>query len=151
MPKIKGLKAKEKTQPLIRALWDRGKPSPTYILRRGNYLTPGRPVQPGFPAVLTRGSTTIPLQQPTKHSPGTGLRLALARWLVQPEHPLTSRVIANRIWKHHFQHGIVKSLDNFGRAGSRPTHLPTFLDSPDHDRQCARPGRRGGPRARRDR
>ena len=124
---IKGLKGKEKTQPLIRALWDRGKPSPTYILRRGNYLTPGRPVQPGFPAVLTRGSSTISLQQSTKHAPGTGLRLALARWLVQPEHPLTSRVIANRIWKHHFQHGIVKSLDNFGRAGSRPSH-PELLD-----------------------
>ncbi len=124
---IKSWKGKEKTQPLIRALWDRGNPSPTYILRRGNYLTPGRPVQPGFPAVLTRGSTTIRLEQSTEQSPGTGLRLALARWLVQPEHPLTSRVIANRIWKHHFQHGIVKSLDNFGRAGSRPTH-PELLD-----------------------
>ncbi|MEO2023931.1 MAG: PSD1 and planctomycete cytochrome C domain-containing protein, partial [Pirellulaceae bacterium] len=124
---IKSWKGKEKPQPLIRALWDRGNPSPTYILRRGNYLTPGRLVQPGFPAVLTRGSPTIRFEQPTEQSPGTGLRLALARWLVQPGHPLTSRVIANRIWKHHFQHGIVKSLDNFGRAGSRPTH-PELLD-----------------------
>lgn len=124
---IKTAKAKEKPQPLIRALWDRGEPSPTYILRRGNYLTPGRLVQPGLPAVLTRGKTAITNKLSTKQAPGTGRRLTLARWLTQPDHPLTSRVIANRIWKHHFQRGIVETLDNFGRAGARPTH-PELLD-----------------------
>ncbi len=124
---IKKSKAKKKPQPLIRALWDRGEPSPTYILRRGNYLTPGRLVQPGLPAVLSRGKTAISNKLSTKQAPGTGRRLALARWLTQPDHPLTSRVIANRIWKHHFQRGIVETLDNFGRAGARPTH-PELLD-----------------------
>jgi len=124
---IKTAKAKEKPQPLIRALWDRGEPSPTYILRRGNYLTPGRLVQPGLPAVLTQGKTAIANNLSTKQAPGTGRRLALARWLTEPNHPLTSRVIANRIWKHHFQRGIVETLDNFGRAGARPTH-PDLLD-----------------------
>ncbi|HIN95492.1 MAG TPA: DUF1553 domain-containing protein [Planctomycetes bacterium] len=124
---IKKTKEQEKPQPLIRALWDRGEPSPTYILRRGNYLTPGRLVEPGLPAVLTHGSTAIVTRPSTDQAPGTGRRLALARWLTQPEHPLTSRVIANRIWKHHFQRGIVTTLDNFGRAGARPTH-PKLLD-----------------------
>lgn len=124
---IKKTKGKEKPQPLIRALWDRGEPSPTYILRRGNYLTPGRLVQPGLPSVLTRGRTTLEPKPTTSQSPGTGRRLALARWLVQSDHPLTSRVIANRLWKHHFENGIVRTLDNFGRAGSRPTH-PELLD-----------------------
>ena len=124
---IKKTKEQEKPQPLIRALWDRGEPSPTYILRRGNYLTPGRLVEPGLPAVLTHGDTAIVNRLSTDQAPGTGRRLALARWLTQPEHPLTSRVIANRIWKHHFQHGIVTTLDNFGRAGARPTH-PELLD-----------------------
>ena len=96
-------------------------------MRRGNYLTPGRLVQPGLPAVLSRGKTAISNKLSTKKAPGTGRRLALARWLTQPDHPLTSRVIANRIWKHHFQRGIVETLDNFGRAGARPTH-PELLD-----------------------
>ena len=124
---IKEWKSREKNQPLIRALWDRGTPSPTYILRRGNYLTPGRLVQPGLPSVLTSKKTAVSFKEPTTTSPGTGRRLALARWLTEPEHPLTARVIANRVWKHHFQDGIVKTLDNFGRAGARPTH-PELLD-----------------------
>lgn len=49
------------------------------------------------------------------------------RWLTQPGHPLTARVMVNRVWKYHFGRGIVESLDNFGRSGSRPTH-PEMLD-----------------------
>ena len=123
--KASGGKAED--QPLIRALWDRGEPSPTYLLRRGNHLTPGRLVGPGVPSVLTDGKTPLRLEPSGPGAKKTGRRLALAKWLVTADHPLTSRVMVNRIWKHHFGTGIVKTLDNFGKAGARPTH-PELLD-----------------------
>jgi mono/diheme cytochrome c family protein len=118
---------KKENQPQIRALWDRGEPSPTYLLKRGNYLTPGRLVGPGVPSVLTDGRTPFEIHAPWSGARKTGRRLALARWLTQEDHPLTARVIVNRIWKHHFGRGLVKTLDNFGNAGARPTH-PELLD-----------------------
>ncbi len=121
---IRTLEATMQAEPGIRALWDRGSPSPTYIYRRGDYLQPTKLVGPGVPSVLTDGKT------PFKVTPGTsstGRRLALARWLVEPNHPLTARVMVNRLWKHHFGAGIVRSLDNFGTTGDRPSH-PELLD-----------------------
>ncbi|MEZ6041065.1 MAG: PSD1 and planctomycete cytochrome C domain-containing protein [Planctomycetaceae bacterium] len=112
----------------IRALWDRGEPSPTYVLRRGEHEKPGPLVGPGVPMVLTDGKTPFVVEPPFPDgTPKTGRRLALARWLVQPNHPLTARVIVNRIWFHHFGSGIVRSLENFGVKGDRPTH-PELLD-----------------------
>lgn len=109
----------------IRALWDRGEPSPTYILRRGDHDKPGPLVGPGVPSVLTDGRTPFVAKPPF---PGkTGRRLAFARWLTQPEHPLTARVMVNRIWYHHFGAGLVGTLENFGMQGERPSH-PELLD-----------------------
>ncbi len=123
--RLKALQATMPAEPMIRALWDRGEPSPTWIFRRGEYTNPGDLVGPGVPSVLTDGRTpfvTDPLR------PGsTGRRLAFARWLTKPDHPLTARVIVNRIWFHHFGRGIVESLGNFGRTGVAPTH-PELLD-----------------------
>ena len=112
----------------VRALWDRGAPSPTYILRRGEYDKPGNLVGPGVPSVLTDGKTPFVPEPPFPDgTPKTGRRLAFARWLIQPTHPLTSRVMVNRIWYHHIGTGLVKSLENFGVKGEPPSH-PELLD-----------------------
>jgi hypothetical protein len=125
--RVRALEAKRLPEPRIQALWDRGEPSPTYIYRRGDPLSPGHLVGPGVPSVLTDGKTPFDVKPPWPGAKKTGRRLAFARWLTRPEHPLTARVAANRLWKHHFGTGIVKTLGNFGKAGSLPTH-PELLD-----------------------
>lgn len=123
----KALTAKIPPEPAIRALWDRGVPSPTYVYRRGEFNNPGRLVGPGVPSVLTDGKTALDVRPPWPGSKKTGRRLAFAKWLTNPDHPLTARVMVNRIWQHHFGVGLVKSTDNFGHTGTRPTH-PALLD-----------------------
>lgn len=121
---------KDKMEPplAVRALWDRGEPSPTFILRRGEHTKPGRMVGPGVPSALTDGRTPFEIEEPFPNgTPKTGRRLAFARWLTSPEHPLASRVMVNRIWYHHFGTGIVSTLENFGKQGERPSH-PDLLD-----------------------
>ena len=125
--KMKALEASRPPEPKIRALWDRGEPSPTYISRRGDPMSPGRLVGPGVPSMLTDGKTPFEVRPPWPGARSTGRRLAFARWLTRPDHPLTARVVVNRLWKGHFGAGIVKTLDNFGKAGARPTH-PELLD-----------------------
>ena len=102
-------------------------PSPTYILTRGDYLNPSRMVSPGGPSVLMGAQQEFTVRKPFENSPSTGRRLALAEWTIDKSNPLTARVMVNRIWKHHFQHGMVKTLDNFGLAGAKPSH-PELLD-----------------------
>jgi len=124
---VKQLNAKKDFIEPIRALWDRGAPSPTYLFVRGDFQLPGRLIGPGVPSVLTDGKTPFTPVSLGASAEGTGRRLALAQWLIAPEHPLTSRVLVNRIWSHHFGRGIVSSIDNFGSVGVRPTH-PELLD-----------------------
>ena len=120
--KIKTLETSISPRPGIRALWDRGVPSPTYIFRRGEATNPGRLVGPGVPSVLTDGRTPFVVQPPWPGAKQTGRRLALARWLVAANHPLTARVMVNRLWEHHFGRGIVKTTGDFGHTGSRPSN-----------------------------
>ena len=114
-------------EPRIMAMWDRGEPSPTYIYRRGDFQNSGALVQPGAPAVLTDGVSKLDIQPPWPGAKSTGRRLAFARWLTHQNHPLTARVMINRIWKHHFGHGLVRSVGNFGKTGDPPSH-PELLD-----------------------
>ena len=98
---------------------------PSYFLHHGDLGSPGSVVKPGFVAVIDDGSS--PTALPPANGRTSGRRLALARWLSSPDHPLTARVAVNRIWRHHFGRGIVTSLDNFGKNGDAPTH-PELLD-----------------------
>ena len=90
------------------------------LLERGDVGKPGKPVPRGFPRVVEL------LDAPKAASDRSG-RLELARWLAHPDHPLTARVMANRVWRHLFGAGIVRTVDNFGTSGERPSH-PELLD-----------------------
>jgi len=125
---IVGLRRQLEPPLAIRATWDRGVPSPTYILRRGDYDKSTRLVGPGVPSALTDGRTPFEVEPPFPDgTPKTGRRLAFAKWLTAGDHPLTARVMVNRIWHHHFGTGLVKTLENFGIQGERPSH-PELLD-----------------------
>lgn len=104
-------------------------PSPTPLLLRGNFKTPGDPVTPGVLRVLDDPEHPFDWEGASAKSPQgtTGRRLALAEWLTDPKHPLTARVMVNRIWQYHFGEGLVRTPDDFGERGSRPTH-PDLLD-----------------------
>jgi hypothetical protein len=117
---------KRRTFPEIRALYDLPGEVPTRLLRRGDYLNPGAVVQPGVLSVL-KTEAPFAWAPPAKGAKTSGRRLALARWLTQPRHPLTARVIVNRLWLHHFGEGLVSTPENFGRSGSPPSH-PVLLD-----------------------
>ncbi len=112
----------------IQAICEPGKGAPpTYVFRRGNLLTPGPEVQPGFLSVLTDPESPAVISAPRGEAKSSGRRTAWACWLTRPDHPLTARVFVNRVWQHHFGEGIVTTPDNFGHLGTRPTH-PELLD-----------------------
>jgi hypothetical protein len=118
--KITGLK---KSPPFVRtevmAVAEMEKPSDTALRIRGDVHKPGEIIPRGFLQAISPGETAIPA-----HASG---RLELAHWLSDPEHPLTSRVMVNRIWHHLFGVGLVRTPDNFGAMGETPSH-PALLD-----------------------
>ena len=96
----------------------------TYVLNRGDLGRNKAKVEPGLPGVFSDG--TEPDEMPVETG-GARHRKRLALWLTRPDHPLTARVMANRIWQGHFGRGIVATANDFGRQGQLPTH-PELLD-----------------------
>lgn len=108
--------ALEAAIPATMVMADRPEPRRARILRRGAYDQPGEEVEPGTPAALS----PFPADAPRN-------RLGLARWLVDPAHPLTARVTVNRIWQRWFGQGLVRTSEDFGAQGEPPSH-PALLD-----------------------
>ena len=88
----------------------------TRVFERGSWLSLGEEVQPGVPVVLA-----------AYDKDWSADRLGMAKWMFSPKHPLTSRVIVNRIWEQFFGIGIVETLEDFGSQGALPSH-PQLLD-----------------------
>ncbi|MFM9959959.1 MAG: PSD1 and planctomycete cytochrome C domain-containing protein [Planctomycetaceae bacterium] len=110
--------------PLAMGVLDRQRIINSPLLERGEINKPGRPVPRRFPAVIEiADATKIPARQ-------SG-RLEFARWLTHPDSAsggLTARVMTNRVWRHLFGAGLVRTMDNFGFSGERPSH-PELLDT----------------------
>ena len=102
--------------PTIMVMKEMEEPRDTMVLDRGDYRNRGERVEPGVPAALS----PFPQDAPPN-------RLGLARWLVEPDHPLTARVTVNRFWQMYYGNGFVKSAENFGSQGDQPSH-PELLD-----------------------
>lgn len=96
----------------------------THILSGGAYDAPKEEVQPGFLSIFDPGPAKI---EPLPGMESTGRRTALAEWLLDPDHPLTTRVMVNRLWYHHLGRGIVDTPSNFGVSGGVPSH-PDLLN-----------------------
>ena len=119
------VRARKPVEDFVRALTEvPGRVPTTFVFHRGD---PDQPRQAVAPAGLTvLDGLPLRLDKPGT-LPTTGRRLALARWLTDPRHPLTARVLVNRVWMHHFGKGLVGTPGDFGKLGERPTH-PELLD-----------------------
>src|SRR5262249_42193460 len=106
----------EKQAPTTMVMQELPTPRDTFVLVRGEYDKKGEKVQAGTPAALP----PLPKGAPAN-------RLGLARWLVDPAHPLTARVAVNRYWQMFFGTGLVKTAEDFGSQGEQPSH-PELLD-----------------------
>ncbi|HUY31560.1 MAG TPA: PSD1 and planctomycete cytochrome C domain-containing protein [Pirellulales bacterium] len=115
---IKKLRSEMAVYPTTLVMAERpaGETRRTHFHQRGEFLQPMEAVEPGVPAVLPPLSADAPKN-----------RLALARWLVSPDNPLTGRVMMNRQWGAIFGDALVKTQEDFGFRGESPTH-PELLD-----------------------
>ena len=106
--------------PLAMGLRDKEKPANAKININGESNKLGAEVPRGF-------LSACQLESPIEVDPKQSGRLQLAQWMMHPDHPLTARVMVNRIWLYLFGEGIVRTPDDFGEYGERPTH-PELLD-----------------------
>jgi hypothetical protein len=132
-------KLEDQTRPLnekkreyghIQAVYDLESPPASYLFRRGAIESPAAEVEPGFLSILTEPGKPSDIPASATGAKTTGRRLALARWLTDPDTPaggLVARVFVNRVWMNLFGEGIVPTVDNFGRSGLPPVN-PELLD-----------------------
>jgi len=119
--------AKDDGKPDVRRMF-RETPGPwptSRMLLRGDFQSPGPTVDPGFPRVANTMQASI--TNDANQAVGSGRRSALAHWLTRVDHPLTSRVLINRVWQQHFVEGLVRTPSDFGYLGEEPSH-PELLD-----------------------
>ncbi len=118
-----------KNMPTTMVMQESEKPREAFVLIRGEYDQHGEKVTAGVPEFLSVGRLANPSGAADGSDESTlpTNRLDLAKWLVDPSHPLTARVIVNRIWQQLFGIGIVKTVDDFGTQGNWPSH-PELLD-----------------------
>lgn len=105
----------EQQYPFVMIMREMGSPRKAFVLQRGQYDAPGEEVK----AALPQAFSSVP--------EGNVTRLDLARWLVDGRHPLTARVLVNRLWEQLFGQGMVKSSENLGTQADWPSH-PELLD-----------------------
>ncbi len=96
----------------------------TKIFFQGDHKSPRDAVQPGFISILDPNPAPI---RKALNAKSTGRRVTLADWIASTNNPLTARVLVNRVWQEHFGNGLVATANDFGLAGSRPSH-PELLD-----------------------
>ncbi|MDB6025388.1 MAG: cytochrome [Verrucomicrobiales bacterium] len=121
--KLARAEAKNREADSTMVLQERKEARESFLFIKGDFTRHGDRVSPGFPKIVQQ-------QMPASATPAAGTnltRLDLAKWLVEPENPLTARVTVNRIWMHCFGKGLVETDNDFGTQGSAPTH-PALLD-----------------------
>jgi mono/diheme cytochrome c family protein len=120
------VRATRPVEDFVRALTETpGQVPGTFLFRRGDPDQPKQAIAPGGLSILEERLPLSVFKEAGRST--TGRRLALARWLTASGNPLTSRVLVNRVWMHHFGKGLVASPSDFGKLGERPTH-PELLD-----------------------
>ncbi len=108
----------------VGGLEEQGEPAVAHLMIRGEFNRPGIELEPGVLRVIS-GTDSIAINRTGQGT--AGRRLALADWLVDKNHPLTARVMVNRMWQQHFGTGLVSTHSDFGTMGTSPTH-PELLD-----------------------
>jgi hypothetical protein len=122
---VANIEREKPAEPPRAYIWMEDSPTakPTHIFHRGDPSQIKDAVLPGAPRLLEQAGISAPKSLNTS----TGRRTWLAEWMTRSDNPLTSRVIVNRIWQHHFQDGLVKTSNDFGLMGAAPTH-PELLN-----------------------
>jgi hypothetical protein len=117
-------KQKPKPLPTAMAVTEKSRePEPSYFLHRGSQK--GSVMKPGVLSVTQEEEWPFPA--PPADAKTSYRRANFAKWVTNRDNPLTARVMINRVWQHHFGEGLVRTPNNFGRMGERPTH-PELLD-----------------------